>query len=235
MCILRGNLMVVWRVAASPLSLQQLSSVPKLGYHSHQDNRLTRPPRLLRKEFENAVESLQDLTPSFHGSSPWRSFSRCRRPCLSFQVGLSAPPQWPFWAALTLLLLHMDSQKPARCGWAPTETVISMFWLWLFAELILPPRPPPPPSEVASGRQGTTGHRILRSTASDQESIDGLRQCSGRLQESSCWLPKHQSGSVRPGDEAVTQLVVDFLAGLKEIIVNSLLRRREKNQKLGIK
>lgn len=65
------------------------------------------------------------------------------------------------------------------------ETMISMFWLWLFAELILPPWLPPPPSEVASERQGMMGHRILRSTASEQEAIDGLRQCSGRLQESS--------------------------------------------------
>jgi len=63
--------------------------------------------------------------------------------------------------------------------------VISMFWLWLFAELILPPWPSPPPSEVASERQGMMVHRILRSTASEQEPIDGLRQCSGRLQESS--------------------------------------------------
>lgn len=66
--------MVVWRVAASPLSLQQLSSVPKLGYPSHQDNRLTRPPRLLRKEFENAVESSPGSHPILPQPFPLEEF-----------------------------------------------------------------------------------------------------------------------------------------------------------------
>lgn len=66
----------VERVAASPLSLQQLSSVPKLGYPSHQDNRfwLTRPPPLLRKEFENAVESSPGSHPILPQPFPLEEF-----------------------------------------------------------------------------------------------------------------------------------------------------------------
>lgn len=69
---------------------------------------------------------------------------------------------------------------------------------------------------MAAESEGTVGHRILRSTAGEQEAVDGpypFPQGSGSAQEGSLGIqlttPKTSEWLYSPADEAVTRLVVD--------------------------
>lgn len=138
--------------AASPLRLRQLSSVPKLLYLPHQDQRFVNQafPLSLGKSLRIYLRLLLRISPhpstARLGFPPLHGTSSLRRVSVDagvltlscFQLDFSAPHQWAFWATLPLLLLQMDSWRACPL-WISTYRNINFHALapGLFANLIL--------------------------------------------------------------------------------------------------